>query len=58
MSVNKLQQILKPKCILDTLFFKTRADDLLAIFTNTIKINPVKSPVKNQLQQNNWQHPV
>ena len=53
--VDKLQQILKPECILDISSFKPWADNLVTIFTNTIKINFDENPVKNNVQQIIWQ---
>lgn len=56
MLVDKLQQILKAEYILDILFLKLRADDLIAIFINAIKTNPSKNLLENPIQQNNWQY--
>lgn len=53
MLINKLQPILKPECILNTPSWKPWIDNLIAIFTNAIKTNPVKNPVENLMQQNN-----
>lgn len=39
-SVEELQQILKPKCRLNISSLKLWANDLVSIFTNTIKANP------------------
>lgn len=56
MLVDELQWILKPKCILDTLFLKSWADVLVAIFTNVIEIYPDKSLIENLLQKKNQWH--
>lgn len=63
MSVDELWQILKPECILDTSSLKPWADNLVAIFTNAIKTNPVENLVENPIQLNNrqrstWPYPA
>ena len=55
MLIDELRQILKPEYILDISSLKSWADNLIAIFINAIETKPIKNPIKNLLQQNNWQ---
>lgn len=45
--VDELGQIFKPECILNISSLKSQINDLVAIFTNVIKTNPIKNFVEN-----------